>query len=287
MIDLKNTTFMIPIKLESGDRIRNAFTSIAYLINNFDTKVIVKEVDSEKKFTEKVLPWISKFSSKENLNKIKYAFEKSDDPVFYRMQIINEMIAMSDTQVVANYDVDVLLEPDTIVESVDRIMSNKSDVIYPYGGGPPWVYPVPQFLYLVNMGNNLMVEEFIKNDYSFNTFIQAPFITVSHQSYAGHVQFFNKKVYIEGGMENENFKGSSPEDFERIHRFNKLGYRVDRLDKHIYHLEHSRGMNSWPNSVEENPFYKENWALWEYLQTLSLQDLKSYYDDQEYLNKYL
>ena len=45
MIDLKNCTFIIPIRIESEDRMRNVVTVLAYLLKNFDTKVIVKEVD--------------------------------------------------------------------------------------------------------------------------------------------------------------------------------------------------------------------------------------------------
>lgn len=288
LIDLKNTTFMIPLRLESEDRVRNAFTSITYLINNFDTNIIVKEVDSEKKFPSKVLPWISKFSSAENLNKINYVFEKSDDPVFYRMHIINEMLAMTNSEIVVNYDADGLLEIETIIEAVDMIASGDADVVYPFGGGEPWLPPVPQFIYLVNMGDNKMVEEFINSNYDFQVFHRTPFVSVLNQSYAGVVQFFNRKIYIEGGMENENFKGSAPEDFERIYRFNRLGYRVARLhNRYVYHLEHIRGMNSWPNSVEESPYYKQNWALWEYLQTLSMEELRNYYNSQDYLKKYV
>ena len=30
----------------------------------------------------------------------------------------------------------------------------------------------------------------------------------------------------------------------------------------VYHLEHSRGVNSWPNSVQGNPYMKENFEEW-------------------------
>ena len=41
--DLTKTTFIIPIRIESADRMRNAITSIIFLLENFDTNVIVKE----------------------------------------------------------------------------------------------------------------------------------------------------------------------------------------------------------------------------------------------------
>jgi len=47
MIDLKDTTFIIPVKIESDDRLRNVITVCCFLLENFDTKVILKEVDTQ------------------------------------------------------------------------------------------------------------------------------------------------------------------------------------------------------------------------------------------------
>ena len=91
---------------------------------------------------------------------------------------------------------------------------------------------------------------------------------------------------MKGGMENENFRGSSPEDKERYYRFKKLGYDVCRLDDYVYHLEHSRGRNSWPASVQGNPYMSENFALWEKLEKMSDEEIKTYYSTQPYLLKY-
>ena len=41
----------------------------------------------------------------------------------------------------------------------------------------------------------------------------------------GFCQFFNREVYIEGGLENENFVIFF-EDVERFYRFTTLGYSV-------------------------------------------------------------
>ena len=50
MIDLKEATFIIPIRIESPDRLRNVITVTAFLLENFDTNIIIKEVDSEPVF---------------------------------------------------------------------------------------------------------------------------------------------------------------------------------------------------------------------------------------------
>ena len=277
MIDLKNTTFIIPVRIDSMDRIKNCMVSISYLLKNFNTRVIVKEVDDIKKFEYSVLPKIKNYVGARNMKKLDYVFEQSDDPVFYRMQIINEMLAMCTSDVVANYDADVLLSKTTIKEAVSKIVSGEADVVYPYG--------FPNYQIKLTLTEE-EAERFIESRFDFSLLINNPRTLTGESSYAGHVQFFNRKVYVEGGMENENFKGSAPEDWERLHRFTVLGYNVTRIDHHVYHIEHFRGNNSYPNSIDGNPHYRRNVNLWSDLRSMSKDELRYYYDTQEYLKKY-
>jgi len=272
MIDLKNCTFIIPIRIESEDRMRNVVTVLAYLLKTFDTKVILKEVDVESVFEDQVLPQIEDFLG-DNINNLTHVFEKSDDPVFYRMKILNEMIDMVDTKVIANYDCDVLFKKETYVESVKMIMDG-FDLVYPYGFGN---YQKQVFI------DDDGVSDFINEDFDFEVLDKK---SRMYDAQYGHVQFVNRKSYILAGMENENFRGSSPEDKERFYRFDKMGYSVGRLDDIVYHLEHSRGANSWPNSVQGNPYMKQNFDEWEKIQNMTGHQLRSYYSNQEYLKKY-
>ena len=272
MIDLKNCTFIIPIRIESEDRMRNVVTVLAYLLKNFDTKVIVKEVDVESVYEDQVLPQIEDFLG-DNINNLTHVFEKSDDPVFYRMKILNEMIDMADTNVIANYDCDVLFKKETYVESVKMILDG-FDLVYPYGFGN---YQKQVFI------DDDGVSEFINEDFDFEVLDKK---SRMYDAQYGHVQFVNRKSYILAGMENENFRGSSPEDKERFYRFDKMGYSVGRIDDIVYHLEHSRGANSWPNSVQGNPYMKQNFDEWEKIQKMTGHQLRSYYSNQEYLKKY-
>lgn len=272
MIDLKNCTFIIPIRIESEDRMRNVVTVLAYLLKNFDTKVILKEVDVESVFVDQVLPQIEDFLG-DSINNLTHVFEKSDDPVFYRMKILNEMIDMADTSIIANYDCDVLFKKETYVESVKMIMDG-FDLVYPYGFGN---YQKQVFI------DDDGVSEFINEDFDFKVLDEK---SRMYDAQYGHVQFVNRKSYILAGMENENFRGSSPEDKERFYRFDKMGYSVGRIDDIVYHLEHSRGVNSWPNSVQGNPYMKQNFDEWEKIQKMTGHQLRSYYSNQEYLKKY-
>ena len=166
------------------------------------------------------------------------------------------------------------MKPETYIESCRMISEDNYDVVYPYGFGT-WQKQI--------FANDELVSQFLSNDFDFSI------LEKNHKenlSRYGHVQFFDRKSYIEGGMENENFKGSSPEDVERHHRFITLEYNVGRLNHWIYHLEHSRGDNSWPVSYEKNPHMKDNINLWDFLQTLNKKQLANYYNNQKYLKKY-
>ena len=273
MVDLSNATFIIPLRIESADRMRNIITLLCFLLGNFDTNVIVKEVDSEPVFEENVLPQIKEFIGND-INLV-HIFEKSDDPVFYRMHILNEMLAMSKTDVVINYDCDVLMPVETYVNAYESILNGACDVVYPYGNG--------NFQKQVHVTDEI-VSDFLNNDFDLSILDKSSQVSTSD---FGWVQFFNRSVYIEGGMENENFRGSSPEDKERFFRFTTLGYKVRRIDNWIYHLEHSRGANSWPESIRGNPYMAQNFEVWNHLQTLNKQKLKEYYSNQDYLKKYV
>ena len=270
--DLKEATFIIPVRIESEDRMRNVLTSIVFLLENFDTNIIIKEVDTNSVFEEDILPQLKEFY--DDLSSLKHVFEKSEDPVFYRMHILNEMLSMTTTKVVVNCDCDILLPVESYLESYRMIMDGEADVVYPYGNGN-WQKQV--------FADDELVSEFLNSDCDFSILENKSNIWSSD---FGWVQFFNRDVYYEGGMENENFRGSSPEDKERYFRFTTLGYRVARIDNFIYHLEHSRGRNSWPASVQGNPYMSENFQLWESLQKMNKDELKSYYSKQKYLQKY-
>ena len=77
-------------------------------------------------------------------------------------------------------------------------------------------------------------------------------------------------------------RGSPPEDKERFYRFKTLGYNIGRIDNYVYHLEHSRGENSWFS----NPHMEDNQLEWIKLCKMDKKQLKEYYSQQNYLKKY-
>ena len=266
-IDLKQATFIIPIRIESQDRLRNVITTTALLLENFDTNILIKEVDTESVFQRDALPVLNDILDCE-IN-IKHIFEKSDEPLFHRQKVINEMVVESDTEIVVNYDCDAILPLDSYHESYQSILHHTHDVIYPYGQG----------MYQKQVrATDEVVSKFLEtSDYQ-----HLDEVSNLHTSDFGWVQFFNRQVYIDGGLENENFRAYAPEDKERFYRFTTLGYNVGRINDYVYHLEHTRGENSWFS----NPHMVSNMEEWEKIQNMNREQLLEYYSQQEYLKKY-
>ena len=266
-IDLSKATFIIPIRIESPDRLRNVITSTAFLLENFNTNIIIKEVDSESIFIRDALP-ILKDILEVDVD-VQHIFEKSDEPLFHRQKVLNEMIVAADTEIVVNYDCDVLLPLDSYHEAYQSILHHTYDVIYPYGQG--------MYQKQVNATDEVVSHFLQTGDFDY-----LEKHSNVHTSDFGWVQFFNRQVYIDGGMENENFKAYAPEDKERFYRFVTLGYNVGRINNYVYHLEHSRGENSWFN----NPHMSSNMEEWEKIQQMNREQLLEYYSKQDYLKKY-
>ena len=65
--NLNQATFIIPVRIESPDRLRNVVTSIAFLLENFHTNIIVKEVDKESIFHRDALPLLESVLDQQNI----------------------------------------------------------------------------------------------------------------------------------------------------------------------------------------------------------------------------
>ncbi len=288
-IDLKNTTFIIPLRVDTGDRLRNVVLSTAFLLNKFDTNVIIKEVDSERRFEAYCLPIIERLADTTNLNHI-FEVETRTDDAFHRTKILNDMVMEATTDVVVNYDTDILLPISSYVEAVD-MLKGKWDVVYPYRFGEKgerkvkldFTIRTPEDM--ANFENYPEVKKFVSSydPDSFDNYFYYPHQQGEGWAEYGMVQFFNRQVYLDGFLENEGFIAYAPEDVERHHRWTLLEYNIGRVNNYAYHLEHERTQNSWFH----NPHMQRNNELWEHLRKLSKEQIIEYYQQQDYVKERL
>jgi len=272
--NLTDTTFIIPVKIESDDRLRNAITVCCFLLSKFDTNILIKEVNSEPVFENDALPQIKEFIG-DTSNISSYFERESDNTFFHKTRYFNELLSKCNTDVVSAYDIDVLLPVSTYLQA-EKMCKDEYDLVYPFGFGTQenqvkWQKKV--------FASDELVSDFLNQNFDFSIFENH---SQKDRAQWGHAQFFKRESYIEGGMENENFKAWGPEDEEKHYRFPILGYNVGRIIDWVYHLEHSRG----DDSERTNIYFHDNLKLMEDIRSLSEEELRNYYNTQEYLKKY-
>jgi len=276
--DLTKTTFIIPLRIETDDRMRNIITTLIYLTRNFDTKIIVKEVDKESVYEREVLPLLEQALEPDMLACIHHIFEQSDEFTFHRTKILNDMLWMVDTPVVVNYDSDIILPLESYINATNMIAkewvhpdaegAQPVKIIYPYGYG--------DYQFQCHVGDN-EVTNFINSGFNFEYFNGH---MRQWDAKYGFCQFFDTEEYKKLGGENENFIAYGYEDDERHFRFNLLS-SVGRIHEYVYHLEHGRTKNSWFN----NPYCEDNKKLWEELKVKGKKSLTKYYQEVDYIKR--
>jgi len=243
-IDLRDVTFTIPIRIDHQDRIDNLKLIIDFLNYHFHTNIIVYEDAS--------------YPQLEKLPNVKYHFRKNDK-AFHRTQLLNIMAMEANTPIISNYDCDVVFKPAQLFAAAEMIRKGQADGVSPYDGMflRAWRTKLGEFAGTFNV-DCLDLGASRKEHYE-------------HHAVGGAI-FWNKKSFIAGGMENEYMISYGPEDYERIERFKKLGYKLDRVDGPLIHIDHWVGVDS----TESNPHFKKNWREYRMIQGFSSVQLDNY-----------
>ena len=258
-------TFIIPTRIETEDRLRNIISSVSYLLKHVPAKVIVKEVSGRNTFKHRALPEIKKYVDTTNLTSL---YEESNELLFCKSKVLNDLIVAADTEVVANYDADCILPATAYHQAYGAIDDDKADVVYPYQCG----------IYQWKAEYNMKIYEQFIQTLSVSTLDMNKALS---NSTIGWTQFINRKKYIECYMMNENFVSWGCEDDEFYFRMSTLGNRIKRIDGYVYHLEHSRTHNSWFS----NPNFNNNYQLWNTIKTFDKERLVQYYESQDYIQR--
>jgi len=112
------------IKIESEDRLRNLNSVLGYLNKRFPAKMIIAE-SGKKKLGKS---FFDRFPNMD-ISYIGYA-----DDVFHRTRYLNDCLKYVDTELVSNYDIDVILPERNTYEAIGRLNCG-ADFVYPYPHG--------------------------------------------------------------------------------------------------------------------------------------------------------
>lgn len=233
--DLTDLTFLIPIKLDSIIRIENLLASIQSINKYFDTNIFVLESNAYKHdILKKLLP-----------RKTTFFFVKDRDPIFYRTHFLNFLALKAKTKFIAIWDADVIIPPHQIIESIENLRNENCDVSFPYDGDFYDTTRIIRELYLSTRKINVLTENLSKMLLPYG------------RNMGGGAIIIKKQSFINAGMENENFYGWGPEDWERFERWQNLNYKIVRTKGPLFHLTHPRDINGTHNSElqRRNGFY--------------------------------
>lgn len=218
--NLKDVSFLIPIKIDSPDRLRNLYASTSFLNKSFNTNIIVMEVDQTQRIDPKDLP-----------EGITYVFKPTESSRLFRTRINNEMIKMCSSKFIALYDADVIIPKRQINRAVQLLRKGDIKIISPYEG------------VFLNV-DELLREIFIKlQDDEFLLANQYKTGMPTRRSFGGCI-LLNRACYIDSGMENENLTSWGPDDIERVKRMQILGHKTVRLKGSLFHFDHERKVDS-------------------------------------------
>ncbi|WP_316789498.1 galactosyltransferase-related protein [Pedobacter frigoris] len=225
-IDLTDVSFLIPVRIDSKERLENVYIITQYLHTHFNTNIILMEGDDVSKID---LELISK--------RVRYVFIKDDHREFHRTKYNNKLIGLAKTPYIALYDADVVFPIPQIMESIALLRECNCDMVYPYDGGFVGVGLLMKVMFSKLLDASLF--ESNQNKLNIGT----------KRSYGGCV-FLNKEAYQKAGLENENLTSWGPDDIERWKRMLLLGYKIKRVPGNLYHLPHPRSLNSGYTSIQ-------------------------------------
>jgi len=260
MIDLKDVTFTIPVKIDQPNRGRNLSIVTRYLKRYLDTNIIVCEMDEESK-------------AKQFIDvDCKFVFMKSKSQFIHRTMMLNYMASIASTPIIVNYDVDIVLPPESYLTSANTIRKKEAEMVYPYDGN----------FYNTTDAMTQRVSDTL--DVKFINTHECSNLAPNFKSVGGAI-FWDKETFFRIGLENENFISWGHEDQERFERAKILNVKIARLMGNLYHLRHNPSLNSSNNG---HAFYNNNEAEWEKVKRMDKNTLQNYVNSWSWIkdNKY-
>lgn len=248
MENFSDTTFTIPVKLDSVSRIHNIIIVLRYLTAHFRTNIVVAEQGGSSQLPQ----YLGELGEK-----VQYIFIESESDYFYKTRLLNAMAEKCDTPYLCSFDADVIAYPSKLISARELLVRDKADMCFPYDGK---VYNVERD----------GIEAFYGHLDPGRLDIET--MQLLYPNVFGGALLMKRDAFFAGGMENELFVNWGGEDDERVTRFSKLGFRISRITGPLLHLDHFRG----ENIGTDNPLYARNISEYEKILEMDVDDLRAY-----------
>lgn len=225
-IDLTDTTFIIPVRVDSMVRLENLVMTVDHLRRHFRTSILILEAAA---YANQFIPSLIQGED------VAYQFVEDKDPVFHKTKCLNILARQVTTPIVGIWDADVVVDHSQTLDAVTAIRSDRCDIAYPYDGDFLDTSDVLRAHYFVNRDLDFLRT---RRDKMLSLYTVEGVIGA-----VGGAILAKTEKYLEAGGENEAFYGWGLEDGERHYRWLCLGYRIYRSEGCLFHLSHPRDHN--------------------------------------------
>lgn len=213
-------SFLIPVRMDSPERLRNLTAVISWLA---DTRcaILILEADSVSRTPRSI----------REHDGVRYIFVRDENPCFHRTRYINELLSLSQTELSAVWDADIVTPLDNIVRAAEQNIKRGETITYPYNRKCIWLSDDESGLFCRSL--------------DIHTIENTDSLPILGRPFCGGAFLVDTRRYLSVGGENERFTGWGPEDAERLRRCRILGHQANWIDSGMaYHLSHPRNTNS-------------------------------------------
>jgi len=252
--DLSDVTFIVPIFIDCPERLRNLQSNLRHLTALFDTSILIGEMTSpdEPPIHEELTEFSGRFQPLRVENK---------GQGFHRTYLLNRLLQKVETPLVCNLDCDAVFSTNQYLKTVQLLRWNLADFVLPFRDSVVHIAAHNQAEFLT------ILKERIPDEAEIQRLAEE----VWNMNSVGGAIFGKTQIYRDCGGENENFIGWGWEDNERMARFEKLEYKIERLAGSFYHLNHPRG----ETSSRAHAHYVANQKEFERIEQLTKQELSA------------
>jgi predicted glycosyltransferase involved in capsule biosynthesis len=228
--DLTDVTFIIPVRIDTVNRLENTLVIVDFLLENFNTRLSILEASHrDTGLLRKLLP-----------EEVDHRFVEDSDAIFHRTKYINILARICETPFISLWDTDVIVPTEQIEETIKLLRDGEAEFVTPFQD---------KFLDTSDILRDLYIQT---RDLGILEKHQGKMKGLYNPNPVGGVFFANRQSYADAGMENEKFYGWGREDGDRANRWKILGYKHQHVKGPLFHLSHERGVNSSFHSVNQN-----------------------------------
>lgn len=252
---MHDLSFVIPIRVDTPDRLENCETILRFLLKHFpEAEIQLIEEDTQTKTA----------SLRQAFPTVAWHF-KFNDKHFSRGAALNTGFLRSSRRCVCAYDTDILLDPRAVRRAVRLIRSGRWSIVIPFN------------LIFVELSGGRRKSVIESLDIGGLSRIARLTDVPKHPEIAarvlsGAIMLCDRDIAVMEGGYNRKMISYGWEDIEFFKRFEKLGYFSYMLGGfNLIHLDHQRGPDSRINDM-----YEINRMEFEKVVNMSKAELRKY-----------